>query len=116
MQLDDTRAATEHVNHEKAVVEKNLKAQEAQHQVLQKKIEENVAVLGDYESQNKRMAAENATLFTRLEELLGNASMLQKVKSQLQSQLDDAKRYLYKFYKGVKSCRLSLNDSYLQNI
>ena len=93
MQLDDTRAANEHVNHEKAVVEKNLKAQEAQHQALQKKIEENVSVLGDYESQNKRMSAENASLFTRLEELLGNASMLQKVKSQLQSQLDDAKRY-----------------------
>merc|ERR1712156_304130 len=92
MQLDDTRAANEHVNHEKAVVEKNLKAQEAQHQALQKKIEENVSVLGDYESQNKRMSAENASLFTRLEELLGNASMLQKVKSQLQSQLDDAKR------------------------
>merc|ERR1712223_1296719 len=92
MQLDDTRAANEHVNHEKAVVEKNLKAQEAQHQALQKKIEESVSVLGDYESQNKRMSAENASLFTRLEELLGNASMLQKVKSQLQSQLDDAKR------------------------
>merc|ERR1719411_2167817 len=92
MQLDDTRAATEHVSHEKAVVEKNLRAQEAQIQALQKKVEENVAVLSDYEAQNKRMTAENASLFTRLEELLGNASMLQKVKTQLQSQLDDAKR------------------------
>ena len=93
MQLDDTRSASEHVTHEKAVVEKNLKAQEVQLQALHKKIEENVSVLGDYESQNKRMTAENSILFTKLEEVLGNASMLQKVKNQLQSQLDDAKRY-----------------------
>ena len=93
MQLDDTRSASEHVTHEKAVVEKTIKAQEVQLQALHKKIEENVSVLGDYESQNKRMTAENSILFTKLEEVLGNASMLQKVKNQLQSQLDDAKRY-----------------------
>ena len=92
MQLDDTRAAVEHVTHEKAVTEKNLKGQEAQLNVLQKKIDENISILGDYESQNKRMTSENGNLFTRLEELIGNASMLQKVKTQLQSQLDDAKR------------------------
>ena len=92
MQLDDTRAANEHVNHEKAVVEKNIKAQEGQLHALHKKIEENVSILSDYESQNKRMTSENANLFTKLEEILGNASMLQKVKTQLQSQLDDAKR------------------------
>ena len=38
------------------------------------------------------MAAENGTLFTRLEELNGNAGMLQKIKVTLASQLDDAKR------------------------
>ncbi len=92
MQLDDTRAAVEHVSHEKAVTEKNIKGQETQLHTLQKKIDENIAVLSDYESQNRRMASENANLFTRLEEILGNASMLQKIKSQLQSQLDDAKR------------------------
>merc|ERR1712008_355761 len=64
MQLDDTRSASEHVTHEKAVVEKNIKAQEVQLQALHKKIEEN----------------------------LGNASMFQKVNIQSQSQLDDAKR------------------------
>ena len=31
-------------------------------------------------------------IFTKLEELLGNATMLQKVKTGLQAQLDDVKR------------------------
>ena len=92
MQLDDTRAAIEHVLHDKAVAEKNIKGQEATLATLQKKVDENVSILSDYESSNKRMTSENANLFTRLEELLGNASMLQKVKAQLQSQLDDVKR------------------------
>ena len=51
-----------------------------------------MAQLCDYENVNKRMAAENGTLFTRLEELNGNAGMLQKIKVTLSSQLDDAKR------------------------
>merc|ERR1712088_578541 len=92
MQLDDTRSAIEHVNHEKAVVEKTLKGQEAQLQGLQKKIDEHVQTLSDYEGQNKRMSSENGMIFTKLEELLGNASMLQKVKTGLQAQLDDVKR------------------------
>ena len=92
MQLDDTRAANEYVNHEKAVVEKTLKGQEAQLQGLQKKIDEHVQTLSDYEGQNKRMSSENGMIFTKLEELLGNASMLQKVKTGLQAQLDDVKR------------------------
>ena len=58
----------------------------------QKKIDDHVAQLCDYEMVNKRMAAENGTLFTRLEELNGNAGMLQKIKVTLSSQLDDAKR------------------------
>ncbi len=92
MQLDDTKQATEHVFHERAVAEKNLKNQETQLQNLQKKIDEHVNTLADYESNNKRLTSENANMFTRLEELLGNASMLQKVKIQLSTQLDDVKR------------------------
>ena len=38
MQLDDTKAAMEHVVHEKAVAEKNIKGQEAQLHTLQKKV------------------------------------------------------------------------------
>merc|ERR1712226_1123214 len=46
----------------------------------------------EYENQNRRLTSENANLFTRLEELAGNAGMLQKIRIQLGSQLDDAKR------------------------
>merc|ERR1711899_101938 len=92
LQLDDTRAATDHIFHEKAVADKNLKTLDSQIGTLQKKIDENVNQLCEYENQNRRFTSENANLFTRLEELAGNASMLQKLKIQLNNQLDDAKR------------------------
>ena len=92
MQLDDTRAAGDHVNHEKAVAEKNLKALQAQLQTVTKKTEESTAILGEYDAANKRLMSENSMLFSRLEEMLNNVSMLQKVRITLSSQLDDAKR------------------------
>merc|ERR1719356_2033737 len=92
MQLDDTRAATDHVGHERAVADKNLKALQAQLQNLMKKIEEATVVLAEYDAGNKRLMSENSNLYTRLEDLLNNVSMLQKVKINLSSQLDDAKR------------------------
>ena len=48
-----------------SVAEKNLRSLEAQLAVLQKKVEEHVAMLGDYEGQNKRTASENGMLFTK---------------------------------------------------
>jgi chromosome segregation ATPase len=92
MQLDDTKAASEHVGHEKSVAEKNLKGLDYQLGQLQKKIDDSVAVLCDYENQNRRLTSENANLFTRLEEVMGNASMMQKLRIQLSAQLDDVKR------------------------
>jgi myosin heavy chain 6/7 len=92
MQLDDTKAATDHVGHEKAVADKNLKALQGQLQSLMKRIEESTVVLAEYDAGNKRQMSENSNLYTRLEELLNNVSMLQKVKISLSSQLDDAKR------------------------
>merc|ERR1711872_912700 len=88
----DKQAATDHVGHEKAVADKNLKALQAQLQNLMKKIEESTVVLAEYDAGNKRLMSENSNLYTRLEELLNNVSMLQKVKISLSSQLDDAKR------------------------
>ena len=92
MQHDDTRAAQEHVSHEKSVAEKNLRGLDNQLGQLQKKIDDSVAILCDYETQNKRMTSENANLFSHLEEVMGNASMLQKLRIQLANQLEDAKR------------------------
>merc|ERR1719350_2385989 len=92
MQLDDTTAATDHDGHEKAVADKNMKALQGQLQSLMKRIEESTIVLAEYDAGNKRLMSENSNLYTRLEELLNNVSMLQKVKISLSSQLDDAKR------------------------
>ena len=92
MQLDDTRAASDHVVHEKAVAEKNLKALQAQLQVVMKKIEESTIILGEYDAANKRLMSENSNLFSKLEDMLNNVSMLQKIRITLSSQLDDAKR------------------------
>ena len=85
MQLDDTKIAFDHVIHERALTEKNLKASEAQLKTLQGKISELAQTLNDYDSQNKRLLADNSTQFTKLEELLNTSSMLQKTKISLTS-------------------------------
>jgi myosin heavy chain 6/7 len=92
MQVNDTRAATDHVGHEQAVADKNLKALQGQLGALCKKIDESTGVLADYDSQNKRMMSENSNLYCRLEDMLNSVSMLQKVKINLTSQLEDIKR------------------------
>ena len=92
MQVNDTRAATDHVGHEQAVADKNLKALQGQLGTLCKKIDESTGVLADYDGQNKRMMAENSNQYSRLEDMLNNVSMLQKVKINLTSQLEDIKR------------------------
>ncbi len=92
MQLDDLKAATEHVVHEKAVADKNLKALNTQLQTFMKKIQESNVVLGEYDAANKRLMGENSNLYTKLEEIMNNVSMMQKIKITLNSQLDDAKR------------------------
>ena len=92
MQLDDTKAATEHVVHEKAVAEKNLKSLYAQLNTMMKKIEESTIILGEYDAANKRLMSENSNLYSKLEDIMNNVSILQKMKITLTSQLDDAKR------------------------
>ena len=92
MQVNDTMAANDHVGHEQAVADKNLKALSDQLGKLAKKIDESTGVLSDYDGQNKRMMAENSNLYCRLENMMNSLSMLQKVKISLASQMDDVKR------------------------
>ena len=61
LQLDDTRAATDHIFHEKAVADKNLKALDAQIGVLQKKIDEN-SLVSDKEKKAQRAGPHTQTL------------------------------------------------------
>eukprot|EP00092_Neocalanus_flemingeri_P016779 GFUD01018148.1.p1 GENE.GFUD01018148.1~~GFUD01018148.1.p1 ORF type:complete len:1458 (+),score=511.32 GFUD01018148.1:400-4374(+) len=92
MQIDDTRVAFDHVTHERALVDKNLKASEIQLKTLQGKMGELAQTLNDYDSQNKRLLLENSSQFTKLEELLNISSMLQKTKISLTAELDQVKQ------------------------
>merc|ERR1712186_216097 len=51
-----------------------------------------MGTLGDFEAQKRKIAAENADLLRTAGEVNNNVNMLQKMKSSLQSALDDAKR------------------------
>merc|ERR1712226_1788154 len=57
-----------------------------------KKVEEATLTLGDFEASKRKMAAENSDLLRSVQELENNANMLNKFKTQLVNQLDEAKR------------------------
>merc|ERR1712045_22872 len=54
-------------------------------------VEEANLTLGDFENNKRKIAAENADLLKHVQELENSANMLNKVKIQLVSQLDEAK-------------------------
>merc|ERR1712088_949977 len=84
-------AATEEVARGKASSEKSNKALVGALNDLGKKIEEANMTLGDFESQKKRLAAENADLLGAVGGINNNVNMVLKMKSSLASALDDAK-------------------------
>merc|ERR1719490_84739 len=87
----DARAATDEVARGKASSEKSNKALVGALNDLGKKIEEANMTLGDFESQKKRLAAENADLLGAVGGINNNVNMVLKMKSSLASALDDAK-------------------------
>merc|ERR1711892_447563 len=87
----DARAATDEVARGKASSEKSNKALVGALNDLGKKIEEANMTLGDFESQKKRLAAENADLLGAVGGINNNVNMVLKMKSSLVSALDDAK-------------------------
>ena len=92
IQVEESRVALDHVVHERALAEKNLSNLENQLKALESKISELGQNLGSQDLQNKRMFLENSESCTRLEELLTNVSMLQKNKTFLSGQLEEAKQ------------------------
>merc|ERR1711899_59464 len=91
-EIIDIRAATDEIVRAKASAEKSNKALIAQLNDLNKKVEEANLTLGDYEAGKRKIAAENADLLRQLQEMENSANMLAKVKSQLVSQLDEARQ------------------------
>merc|ERR1719471_1341406 len=87
----DVRAATDEIIRSKASVEKSNKNLIAQLNEVNKKVEEANLTLGDFENHKRKIAAENADLLRQVQELENGANMLNKVKVQLTSALDEAK-------------------------
>merc|ERR1711902_348084 len=91
-EMTDVRAATDEINRAKASAEKSNKVLTTQLNDTNKRVEEANLTLTDFEGGKRKLAAENADLLRQVQELENSASMLQKVRIQLQSQLDEVKR------------------------
>ena len=91
-EIQDMRAASEEIARSKASAEKSNKTLITTLNDLNKKVEEANLTLGDFENFKRKLAAENADHLRQVQELENNANMLMKIKNQLQSQLDEAKR------------------------
>ena len=91
-EISDVRAAADEIGRAKASSEKTNKNLTATLNDTNRKVEEANLTLGDMESQKRKFAAENADLLRQLQELENNATMLQKLRIQLASQLEEARR------------------------
>merc|ERR1711935_1298206 len=91
-EIADVRAANDEIGRSKASAEKSNKNMFAMLNDVNKKVEEANLTLGDFENNKRKVAAENADLLRQLQELENNAAMLGKIRAQLASQLDEAKR------------------------
>merc|ERR1712223_1187705 len=91
-EIGDVRAATEEIGRSKASAEKSNKTLINQLNESNKRVEESNLNLGEFENNKRKIAAENADLLRNLQELENSANMLNRIKVQLASQLDEAKR------------------------
>merc|ERR1711902_25515 len=90
-EIADVRAATDEIIRSKASVEKSNKNLIGSLNEVNKKVEEANLTLGDFENHKRKIAAENADLLRQVQELENAANMLNKVKVQLATALDEAK-------------------------
>merc|ERR1712106_831549 len=88
-EIADTRAATDEVVRSKASAEKTLKSIQIQLNDQGKKIGDLNLNLGDFESQRRKLTAENADALNQLQEMNNAASMLSKQKITLSDQLSE---------------------------
>merc|ERR1711881_337175 len=90
-EIVDGRAATDEICRAKASSEKSNKNLVGQLNDLSKKVEEANMTLGDFESQKRRLAAENGDLLRVAGDIANNVNMMNKMKSSLLAALDEAK-------------------------
>merc|ERR1711893_330462 len=90
-EIADDRAAADEISRAKASSEKSNKNLLTTLNDLSKKVEEANMTLGDFESQKRRLAAENADLLRVAGDINNNVNVVQKMKQSLQAALADAK-------------------------
>merc|ERR1711963_1107390 len=90
-EITDARAATEEIGRAKVSSEKSNKALVIQLNDMNKRVEEANMTLGDYESQKRKIAAENGDLLRVAGDINNNLMMIQKVKASLTANLEEAK-------------------------
>ena len=90
-EMMDARSATDEICRAKASSEKSNKNLVTQLNECSKKVEEANMTLGDFESQKRRLAAENADLLKTAGDINNNVNMVQKMKQSLVAALEDAK-------------------------
>merc|ERR1719381_422996 len=90
-EIGDARAAYDEISRAKASAEKSNKVLAAQLNDMNKKVEEANMTLGDYEAVKRKTAAENGDLLRVAGDMGNNIMMIQKIKSSLQTNLEEAK-------------------------
>merc|ERR1712168_1396419 len=90
-EIGDARSAYDEITRAKASAEKSNKVLAAQLNDMNKKVEEANMTLGDYEAVKRKTAAENGDLLRVAGDIGNNIMMIQKIKSSLQTNLEEAK-------------------------
>merc|ERR1712172_261691 len=91
LEANDARSATDEIGRAKSSSEKSNKILATSLNELGKKVEEANMTLGDFESQKRRLAAENAHLLRVVGDINNNVNMINKMKQSLVAALDDTK-------------------------
>merc|ERR1719150_719006 len=91
-EITDVRAATDEIARSKASAEKSNKNLIGSLNEVNKKVEEANLTLGDFENNKRKIAAENADVLRQLQELVNQAGLLSKLKSQLMGSLDEVRK------------------------
>merc|ERR1712168_1187094 len=90
-EIGDARSAYDEITRAKASAEKSNKVLVNQLNEMNKKLEEANMTLGDYEAIKRKTAAENGDLLRVAGDINNNIMVIQKIKSSLQTNLEEAK-------------------------
>jgi len=92
-EIEEIKVVSDEVSRAKASADKIGKGLSVQVMEMNKRISEANLQLNDMDLSNKKAQAENSDLLRQLEEIEQNVSMLQKIRHQLNNELEDVKKH-----------------------